>query len=509
MSEPHVPSAEAGYLRAVPLLAALEASETTTVGVVGALLDRIEAVDRAGPRLRSVLSVDERALEVAAELDEERRSGRLRGPLHGVPVLVKDNIDTEGPLGTTAGSLALAGRFPASDATLVAQLRRAGALVLGKTNLSEWANFRGRPSASGWSAVGGQCRNPHGLDRTPGGSSSGSGAAVAAGLAPLAVGTETDGSILCPAAVNGIVGLKPTVGLVSRSGIVPISPSQDTAGPMGRTVEDVALLLEALAAEEPDFADLATSRRPAHGPGGYLAATRRSAEGLRVGVASGPGFSDYHPPTDAAAAVAVEALRAAGVEVVDDVACQGADDEDELLVLCTEFRWALADYLSRRSEAPGALDDVIAFNEATAAERLDLFGQDLLVRSAASPGLDDAGYLAARQRNWDRTRRDGIDALLERHGVDALVAPAMGPPWLVDYVAGDSSAGAAWGQAAVAGYPSITVPVGLLHGLPVGLALWGRAWSETTLLTLAAALERELGTGSPRPAWAEATASIA
>lgn len=332
---------------------------------------------------------------------------------------------------------------------------------------------------------------------------------MAAGLAPLAVGTETDGSILCPAAACGIVGMKPTVGLLSRSGIVPISPSQDTAGPMARSVEDAALLLDALAFGGPDAADAATAGRPAAGLGGYLAATRRSVAGLRVGVASGPGFSDYHPPTDAAVAVVLDALRAAGVEVVTGVECRGADEEDELVVLCTEFRWALADYLSGRDGAPRSLEGIVAFNEATPAERLDLFGHDLFVRSAASPGLSDEGYLAARQRNRDRTRRDGIDALCARHTLQALAAPAMGPPWLIDHVAGDAAVAAAWGQAAVAGYPSITVPIGLVHGLPVGLALWGPAWSEATLLGLAAALERELGNGSPRPSWQESTASIA
>ncbi len=512
--DPHPSSAVLAFSTASELLGTLGSGELTSESLTDALIERIEALDGRGPQLHSIISLHEGALDEARRLDAERRSSKLRGPLHGLPVLVKDNIDTAGALGTTAGSYALATSPPRVDATLVSGLRAAGAIILGKTNLSEWANFRGRVSSSGWSAVGGQCRNPHGLDRSPGGSSAGSGAAVAAGFAPFGIGTETDGSILCPAAACGIVGLKPTVGLVSRAGIVPISPSQDTAGPMARSVSDVALLLEVLAAAGTDRRDAATFKRPPASPavGGYIEAARRSPAGLRVGIARGEGFSGYHLPTDEAAEVAYEALRAAGVELVDPVGCERANDDDELLVLKTEFKSALEHYLAKRGGGSGSalwsLAEVVAFNEANAAERLDLFGQDLLVESAAAGALDDPGYLAAQERNWRRTRKDGIDAACERHGIKALVAPTMPPSWLIDHVNGDAHSAAAWGQAAVAGYPSITVPVGLHHGLPVAVALWGPAWSEATLLSLAAAIERGIGPGPP-PSWRGATGLLA
>lgn len=499
-NDPYPQSTEIARLGAAALSRLLGAGTTTSAEVTAALLARIEAIDRSGPKLASILRLNEHARDEAAALDAERRAGTLRGPLHGVPVLVKDNIDTV-TLGATAGSLALDGAPPATDAHLVTHLRRAGLIILGKTNLSEWANFRGRSSSSGWSAIGLQTRNPFALDRSPGGSSSGSGAGLAAGLAPLAVGTETDGSILCPAAACGVVGLKPTVGLVSRDGVIPISSSQDTAGPMARSVEDAARLLDALAGRGLDTGGRAGARRLAR-DSSYVDALTDDLRGVRVGVVRDDGYFGHHVATDRIAEIAVAAMREAGAEVLDPVLRIGAGLEvDEMTVLCTEFRAGLDSYLERRIAGrgdgglprfPRTLDDVIAFIEDNEDERLDLFPHDLLVRSAATSGLDEPSYLVARDANHRRTRAEGIDATCERLRLDALVAPTMAPAWLIDHVNGDIHAGTAWGQAAIAGYPSMSLPVGEVHGLPVGLAIWGRAFTEAMLLRIAAATERRV-----------------
>ena len=526
--DPHPATADTGFLGAAALRGALEAGELTSVEAVGALLGRIEALDGEGPRLRSILALAPDALESAARLDAERRAGTSRGALHGIPVLVKDNIDTAGGLGTTAGSLALAGpgTGPGRDAPLVALLRSAGAIVLGKTNLSEWANFRSRPSSSGWSAVGGQTRNPYGLDRSPGGSSSGSAAALAAGLAPLAVGTETDGSVICPAAACGVVGLKPTVGLVSRSGIVPISATQDTAGPMARSVADVALMLDVLGSGPLDAGDPATAvpgRAAAIPAAGYLQAVScgRPAAGLRVGVVRDDGYQGYHPGADAVVEAALPAFAEAGVEVVESVEKVGSwSQEDEMTVMCHEFKAGLGAYLAARADAldgaagagrlPGSLADVIAFNEATAAEALQVFNQEMMLRSLATTGLADPDYQAARERNLHGTRSGGIDAVCRRQRLDALVALTMAPAWPIDHVNGDTHTGSSWSLAAVAGYPSVTLPIGRVHGLPVGLTIFGPAWSELTLLRLAAALESELWLREAmRPGFAPAASLLA
>jgi amidase len=512
--EPHLVGSEIARQSAAGLRALMDAGTTTSAEVTAALLGRIEAIDRGGPRLRAVLSVNDRALDEAAVLDTERRAGHTRGPLHGIPILIKDNIDTAGTLGTTAGSLALSGPPPAVDARLVAQLREAGAIILGKTNLSEWANFRGRPSSSGWSAAGGQTRNPFALDRTPGGSSSGSAAGVVAGLAPIAIGTATDGSILCPSAACGIVGLKPTVGLVSRTGIVPISSSQDTAGPMARSVADAALLLDALTAAPADPADPAMAARP-HAPGGYLAALDGDLRGFRIGVARDERYFGYHSGMDRAVEAMLGAFAEAGAELVDPVTGIGmVSHVDEMIVLCTEFKAGLAAYLARRwstatdaAGLPRSLEDVVAFNEATGEELLSVFPQDVLLRSAESGGLDEPAYLEALAANHRRSRDDGIDAVCRREALDALVAPTMVPAWLIDYVDGDHHAGAAWDQAAIAGYPSISLPVGEFQGLPVGLTIWGRAWTEATLLNIAFALERQIGF-SPVATFRESVGSV-
>jgi amidase len=506
ITDPHPPSAELAYAGVAALGQALEAGETTSAELTEALLARIAALDTAGPRLHAVLAVDEAAVEVARQRDAERAAKAVCGPLHGIPVLVKDNLDTAG-FASTAGSLALASHPPTADSSAVRQLRAAGAVVLGKTNLSEWANFRGVHASSGWSAVGGQTRNPFALDRSPGGSSSGSGAAVAAGLAPLAVGTETDGSILCPAAVAGLVGMKPTVGLVSRGGVVPIAASQDTPGPMARSVLDAATLLGALTGADP--ADPACARQPADLPADYRPFCRPDGlVGRRIGVPRAAGserarfrFSGYHSAADALFDGAVAALRAAGATVVETVEVPGAEEvvesEDDLVVLCHEFHAGLDSYLAARAAAsrggPRSLAEVIEFNSAHADAELAFFGQELLARAVATGGLDDAAYRGARARELERSTVRGIDHALDGSGIDALAVLTTSPAWLIDHVNGDAFLGAGYSIAAVAGYPSITVPIGTVHGLPVGLAFLGRAWSEGVLFSLAAGLEAALG----------------
>jgi amidase len=509
--DPDPTSAEVAGLDAVQLTAHFAAGELTSVEVVEQLVARIEALDSGGNGLHSVLEVAPDALEVAAALDAERRAGRVRSALHGVPVLVKDNIDTVAPLHTSAGSLVFATSSPSIDAPLVRALRDAGAVIIGKANLSEWANFRGRVSSSGWSAAGGQTRNPHALDRSPGGSSSGSAAAVAARLAPLAVGTETDGSIICPAAACGVAGLKPTLGLVSRTGIVPIAASQDTAGPIARTARDLGLLLSVLAQAADDGEDDAArrERRPTgYDPAAFasiaLAGTRGvgGIAGLRVGVVRSNGYAGYHAPTDQVIGVALDALADAGAHLVDPVdglPATSSWEEDELTVLLHEFRVGLDAYLTRRAaQDPGApdiarsLEDVIAHAQHEPRERLDLFGIDLITSAAATQGLDDDTYRSALDRIKTATRRDGLDKVFAQ-GVDVLALPAMHPAWTIDHVLGDHTVGYGWSPAAVAGYPSATVPVGAVDGLPVGIALLGPAWSELVLLRVVTALEHSLG----------------
>jgi amidase len=499
-SDPHAASAEAARTGARELSSLLQNGMTTSAELTSVLIERIEAVDRSGPSVRSVLRLNDRAVDEAAELDAQRHAGHIRGPLHGVPVLVKDNIDTV-RLGATAGSLALEEMPLLADAPIVTQLREAGLLILGKANLSEWANFRGRPSASGWSALGHQTLNPFALNRSPGGSSAGSAAGVAAGLAPISIGTETDGSILCPAAACGLVGLKPTVGLLSRTGIIPVACSQDTAGPMARSVTDVAHLLDVLAACSVDREDPAMAGRPVR-IDSYVAALSTDLRGLRIGVVRDEAYFGYHGVTDAVFEATLGAFTAAGAALVDPVTGLGAASrDDEMTVAYHEFKAGLEAYLARRlatsdlSESralPHRLADVIAFNETHPAERLDLFPQDGLLRSEASAGLDNPAYLEARAANRRRTREDGIDAVCLRLRLDALVAATMSPTWQIDHIAGDSHSGSAWGQAAVAGYPSISLPIGEVQGLPVGLTIWGRAWTEATLLRIASSVEDQI-----------------
>jgi amidase len=451
-------------------------------------LARIAELDDDGPRLNAVIEVNPEALRDADRLDAERASGEVRGPLHGVPVLIKDNIDVVG-MANSAGSLALADHRPPADAHLVGRLRAAGLIVLGKANLSEWANFRSTRSSSGWSARGGQTRNPFVLDRSPCGSSAGSGVAVAAGLAPLAVGTETDGSIICPAAVNGVVGVKPTVGLVSRHGIIPISPSQDTAGPMAQSVADAARLLTAMAGA--DARDDATAVGAGHVAPDYAAFLDPGAlAGARIGLVRQS--MGYHNGVDAVMEAAVAALRAAGAVVVDpvEIPTWGRFSAPEFEVLLSEFGPALADYL-RTSGAPHRdLQALMAFNEAEAERQMPWFGQELFAQAAAKPGLDDPAYQRARDLARRLAGPEGIDAALAAHRLDALLTTAVSPAWAIDLVNGDHFLGAGYSAAAVAGYPSITVPAGDVHGLPVGVVFLGPAWSEGRLIALAHAFEQ-------------------
>lgn len=464
--------------------AAFEAGTLSAEALARAYLDRIAAIDRAGPRLNSVIELDPTALEQAHALDAERRAGRVRGPLHGIPVLIKDNIDVAG-LVNSAGSLALASHRPKDDAFLVSRLRAAGAVILGKTNLSEWANFRSEHSSSGWSSRGGQTRNPYALDRNPCGSSSGTGAAIAASLAMVGVGTETDGSILCPSAVNGLVGLKPTVGLVSRDGIIPISASQDTAGPMARSVADAAVLLQALAAHDPT--DPAAFEAP---PVDYVAGLRADAlAGKRIGVVRQA--MGRHPALDAATEDALAALRAAGAELVDvEIPTWGRWGQAEFTVLLHEFKAGLDAYLRDGGAPVGSLEALIEWNRAHAAEAMPFFGQDLLEQALATPGLEDAAYLEARASARRLARDEGLLAVLDGQRLDALVAPTTGPAWPTDHVLGDHFVSAGYGIAAVGGTPSLTVPMGETAGLPLGLAFLGRPNAEAQLLALGYAFEQ-------------------
>ncbi len=454
-------------------------------------LARIESVDRRGPRVNSVIEVNPDAIAIAESLDRERAAGRLRGPLHGVPILIKDNIDTADRMQTTAGSLALAGSIAPRDAFIVEKLRAAGAILLGKTNLSEWANFRSSNSSSGWSGRGGQTRNPYVLDRNACGSSSGSGAAGAANLATITIGTETDGSIVCPASANGLVGLKPTVGLWSRAGIIPISHTQDTAGPMTRSVTDAAILLGALTGVDPR--DQATAASGAKAAPDYQRFLDPAAlRGARIGVMRK--HLGVSAKVEAVYQTALEALRSAGAVLVDpvDFADPGPLGTAEWEVLAHEFKAGIEAYLATLgATAPHrTLADLIAFNEANRDREMAWFGQETFELAAKTGSLRSPRYrqLLATCRRLART--EGLDAGLARHRLDAIVGATGGPAWPIDPVNGDRFTGGCSTWSAVAGYPAITVPMGQVHGLPVGLSFMGRPWAEGRLLGLAFAFER-------------------
>ncbi|MGI4717408.1 MAG: amidase [Janthinobacterium lividum] len=469
--------------------ARMAAGKLSSKSLVQQYLARIAAIDKAGPRLNSVIETNPDALRIAEEMDRERGAGKVRGPLHGIPVLLKDNIATADRMSTSAGSLALDGVRATRDAHIVALLRQAGAVIIGKTNLSEWANMRSTKSVSGWSGRGGQTKNPYALDRNTSGSSSGSGAAAAAALATLTVGTETDGSIVSPSSSCGIVGIKPTLGLLSRSGIIPIAHSQDTAGPMTRSVADAALMLAAMAGTDAD--DAATRDAGAH-IADYAAALRQDGlKGKRIGVARN--FFGSNDAVDAIIEKELDVLRAQGATLVD-VKVPNTDKygESELQVLLYEFAPGLAAWL--KNYAPHApvknMADVIAFNDKHAAKEMPYFKQEHLVAAQAKPGLDAREYKDALANDLRYSREEGIDQVLKEHKLDALVAPTGGPAWLTDYINGDHYGGSFSTPAAVAGYPHVTVPAGFTRGLPVGISFVGGAWSEASLIGMAYAYEQ-------------------
>jgi amidase len=475
--------------------AAMAAGQISAARLTRSYLQAIAAIDRAGPSLHSVIAVSPIALQSARALDKQRAAGKLRGDLHGICVLVKDNIETA-DLPTTAGSLALKDNLTQRDAPLVARLRAAGAIILGKTNLSEWANIRSRHSISGWSAIGGRVKNPYVLDRSTCGSSAGSAAAVAAGLAAAAVGTETDGSITCPAAMNGLVGLKPTVGLISRTYVVPISSSQDTPGPMTRTVEEAAILLTVLSGS--DAADPATKEADAHKINYAAALKTATLAGKRLGVLKI--LTGYNIATDAVFAQAVATLRSQGAQIVtiDDYEQPKELYADEHIVLTTELKATLNSYLrsTPANVAVRNLADVIAFDKATQRETV-LFADDVFEEAQATHGLDDPAYLAAKAQGQQLAGAQGIDKLLAQYKLDALIAPTTSPAWRVDTVSGDHFSGSASGLPAIAGYPHLTVPMGQVQGLPVGISFIGTAWSEAQLLQLGYAFEQATHSRQP------------
>jgi amidase len=474
------------------LQSAMEAGRVTARELVQLYLERIDGLDKQGPALHSILETNPEAVSLAESLDGERKSGNIRGPLHGIPVLLKDNVATADRMTTTAGSLALEGSIPPRDAFLAERLRAGGAVLLAKTNMSEWANIRSSRSSSGWSARGGQCRNPYVLDRNPCGSSSGSAVAVSANFGAVAIGTETDGSIVCPASTNGVVGLKPTVGLVSRAGIVPISHTQDTAGPLTRTVADAAVLLSAIAGTDPR--DAATRAAGAQGKTDYTRYLEFGAlKGARIGVARAK-FFGYSDVADRLTDAAIDVMKQEGAIIVDpaDVPHAGEYDDAELEVLLYELKADLDAYL--RDLGPGApvksLAEVIDFNERNREREMPYFGQDLMIKAQAKGPLSSPAYRRALARCRRLSRELGIDAVMTRHRLDALVAPTGNPAWPTDLVNGDHFTGSSSTPAAVAGYPSISVPAGFDFGLPVGISLFGRAWSEPTLIRLAHSYEQ-------------------
>jgi amidase len=482
--EPSLAEASIGELQGL-----MERGEMSAEAITRAYLKRIDRLDE---ELNAVIVTNPEAVAQAQALDEERRKNRVRGPLHGIPILLKDNIESLDPMATTAGSLALAGNFTGRDAFFVARLRTAGVVILGKTNLSEWANFRSEESSSGWSGVGGQTNNPYDPTRNPCGSSSGSGAAAAASLAAAAIGTETNGSIVCPATANGLVGIKPTVGLVSRSGVVPISHTQDTAGPMARSVTDAVILLSAMIGrDEADPATEIVENTAGWSLQGHLRAD--GLDGKRIGVVRS--LAGFHSGVDLLLEAAIADLRAAGATVVDELVFErneGLSDAAYDLLLY-EFKHDLNAYLAglpNQDDLPArTLEELIAFNQAHAAEEMPYFGQEIFLKSQAKGPVTDTAYLETLSMVQGTCRR-GIDQLLAEHQLDALIAPTGGPAWKTDLVNGDHFIGSSSSYPARAGYPNITVPMGAVHGLPVGLSFFASALSEPTLIEITFAYEQ-------------------
>lgn len=474
---------------------AMRSGRLTARGIAERYLARIDALNHQGPELRAIIEVNPDALEIADRLDAERKAGKVRGPLHGIPIALKDNIDTHDRMTTTAGSLALEGSIPPQDSFVAQKLREAGAVLLAKANMSEWAYWRGMNASSGWSARGGQCRNPYALDRTPCGSSSGSGVATAANLAALTVGTETGGSIMCPASINGVVGVKPTVGLWSRAGIIPISHSQDSAGPMTRTVRDAAILLGAACGVDPR--DVATTASQGKFHQDYTTFLDPAGlKGARLGIVRN--IQGFDARVIALFQEAIDAMKAAGAEIVDPANLPNMDSgsvfqEAPTVVLNYEFKANINKYFA--SLGPNArvksLRELIAFNDAHKDQEMPFFGQERLHISEATSGLDAPEYRRAIAAIQRATRADGIDALMQKHRLDAIVAPTTGAAWLTDHIRGDRfDGGDSAGTAAIAGYPDISVPMGFVGGLPIGVSFFGRAWSEPTLLRIAYAYEQ-------------------
>ena len=486
-----LPAFDLEELTITDLRQGLQSGKYTARELVEKYSDRITDIDRKGPGLYSVIEMNPDAERIAVALDRERKEKGPRSPLHGIPILVKDNIDTQDRMMTTAGSLALVGAKPQRDAFVAQRLREAGAVILGKTNLSEWANFRSSKSSSGWSGRGGQTRNPYVLERNPCGSSSGSGAAVAANLCAAAVGTETDGSVVCPSSANSLVGIKPTIGLVSRAGIIPISHSQDTAGPMARTVTDAALLLAAMTAVDPrDEATNASRGKSVTDYTQFL--DKEGLRGMRLGVARKHfGFNER---VDKLMNDLLAEMKRLGAVLVDpaDIPTTGKFDDSEFEVLLYEFKADLNAYLAGLGpQAPvRSLKDVIAFNEKNRDREMPYFGQDIMIKAEAKGPLTSKPYLAALRKNHLLTRAQGIDAIMKKNRLDALVAPTGGPAWPTDWINGDHFTGGYSSASAIAGYPHITVPAGYVFGLPVGISFFGGAFSESRLIKIAYAFEQ-------------------
>jgi amidase len=454
-------------------------------------LARIQEIDRQGPTVNSVIEINPEAQAIAESLDRERKEKKVRSPLHGIPVLIKDNIDTADKMQTTAGSLAMLGSRPAKDSFVAQKLREAGAVILGKTNLSEWANIRSSHSSSGWSGRGGQTKNPYALDRNPCGSSSGSGAAVAANLCAVAIGTETDGSVVCPSSANGIVGIKPTLGLVSRAGIIPIAHSQDTAGPMTRTVRDAAILLSALAGVDPrDGVTAASAGRVSTDYTKFL--DPNGLKGARIGVARK--YFGFNDAVDHFMENVIDEIKKQGAVIIDpaDLESHGKFDDTELTVLLYELKADLNAYLANRGPdvRVHSLKELIEFNDHNAEKEMPYFGQDLFIKAEAKGPLTSNEYLDAVEANRRLSRREGIDGVMDKFHLDAILAPTGGPAWLTDLANGDHSSGGSSNAAAVAGYPNINVPAGFAFGMPIGISFFGRAWSEPTLLKIAYGFEQ-------------------
>jgi amidase len=471
----------------------MKTGKYTAQSLVEKYLARIDEIDKRGPAVNAIIELNPDALSIAQALDQERNAKGARGPLHGIPVLIKDNIDTADRMMTTAGSLALVGSKPPKDSFVAQRLRAAGAVILGKTNLSEWANIRSSHSVSGWSGRGGLTKNPYALDRNACGSSSGTGAGISANLAVVGIGTETDGSIVCPSSSNGLAGIKPTVGLVSRGGIIPISHSQDGAGPMCRTVRDAAILLGALTGVDPD--DSATAASAGKSQTDYAQyCDPHGLKGARIGVARK--YFGFNDAVDALMEQSLNVMKTQGATLVDpaDIATLGKFDDTELLVFMYELKADLNAYLARLG--PGApvrtLQDIIDFNDRNRQKEMPYFGQDLFIKAQSKGPLSEKEYLEAVEKNHQLARTEGIDALMDKYHLDAIVAPTGGPAWLTDLVNGDHSAGGSSNAAAVAGYPNVNVTAGFLSGLPVGISFFGRAWTEPTLIKMAYSFEQAI-----------------